>query len=781
MLPAAFSVSFDHAQVRPQVPPIFLSFRASDYNEDLSSNVWQDPVTQTLMMRPMALYSAWYTSNSGIHAKPAKAAYEFSTAANWEEAEWFVGAGKYVRTQSTGEYARTATAPGKNRGVVLSFVNYGASDQGDLCTFGWDDTVTTSASTLYFSLTASGRLDCYKNGDYVQSLNLTIPQSNQGVVLLLMPMRTRELLVFCDNTKSGGVIVFDDITEGTTPGTITPAEKFWWKPQSAATVAQVQIAPCTFESSGYATSSLVTFSRPPRTGASLRTTTNPVFTAVTNANVYGVKSGTGTDNIGSIAVYEDDGTTAYTPDGTIDQVRARVNFSSDGSYTSFFYALSTDYTGTTGTTDATDEATPDSYLMSMTLEVPDSAFDGRMMLTYKEPDTLESTVKQLRAVRNRPAKLEVGSLVLIDGWTMPTRFTDNLTDEGKRAEVEVRDMTRVLDLYMFRDEIPFDGYQLAKPATGSNYSMVEFILEAAGFSRSQMSISDASYLLPEVPGLSSGEWGFSIRPGDTARQVLEQIQDEFAGDWFMGVRPSASGPVFAFLDPDDLPSTAALNLYRSQADAVTGGISSAEAWKYVFMSYRDAPEEVDANLVFATGLDPRTGDVVQSYAEDSASIDCTTDADTRPENWIGIEKPFGVFDPRLRTTGDTDKAVELLSEVVAASRLVGEFTTPTMLWYNSDPGGTDVMLPVWRGDLVNLQGIGNVRITSCSVESLRNESGGVIVTQARYTFGGLTHSGGTSLEQIQQSNNARRARSMVDLRRTDLFNPVHRRTRRSSV
>lgn len=778
MVPDVFSLTYDHAQTRPQTPSLFFSFRSTDYNEGLSSNVWQDPVTRTLMMRPMALYDAWYTSNSGIHAKPAKAAYDFSTASNWEEVEWFPGAGKYVRTETSGEFARTATAPGKNRPVVLSFVNFGAGDQSEICTFGWDDTVTTSSSTLYFVLTASGRLDAYKNGDYVQTLNLNIPQTNEGVVLLLMPMRTMELLVFCDNTQSGGLIRFDDITEGTTPGTITPAEKFWFKPNSSANVAQVQIAPVTFESSGYATSSLITFSEAPRTGATLRTTTNPVFTSVTNANVYGVKSGTGTDNIGSIGIYEDDGTTSYTPDDVITQIRVRINFSSDGSYTSFFYAFSSDYSGTTDTTDNADEVSPDSYLIDLSIDVPDGAFDALVEAAYKEPDTLASSILKLRTVRNRPAKLEVGSYVFWDGMTLPTKFSDASIDCAKSAIIPVRDMTRRLDLFMFRDEIPFDGYQLSKPATGSNFSMVEFILLEAGLARSEMNLSDAGYLLEEIPGVESGEWAFSVRAGDSARSFLEQVHDELAADWFMGPRPSASGMQFCFLDPDDLPSTSVLTLYRTSEDAETGGVSSSVSKDYVFMQYQDEPEEIDANVILATGLNPRTQEIVQSSIKDSASIDATTAAGSRPDNWVGMEKPFGVFDPRLRTSTDTDQAVTLLAETVGASRIFGEFTTNTMLWYNSDPGGTDLMLPVWRGDLITLDGVGDVRITSFHVDVLRN-AGSAPLTRCRYTFGGFTHAGGSSLGEIQKKNRAKRARSMLDLRRVGMLNPVHRRIGRS--
>lgn len=788
MLPAPFSVTFDHEQTRPQIPSVFINVRGTDTDFTLSSDVWVDPVTKTMMLMPMGVYPEYFYTNTGIHAKPAKSAYEFTTSGNWDETEWASGGGKWLRTHTAGEYARTATAPGKNQGIVFSFVNYGGGDLGGLYEFGWDDTATDDTATLYFSLNASGRIDCYKNGTFLKSVNISLPTGTAAITeLLMLPMRTRELLIYCHTTGSGAVLVFEDIDEGATTFEITPNEKFFAVPNSNATVAQLIIDPCAFETSGYATSDVVTFSRPPRTGATLRTATNPVFTSVTNANVYGAKAGAGTTDVSSIGVYEDDGTTSYTPDGTIETCRLRTTFSGDGSYTPFAYGVSAEYTGTTDVTDDSEAYSPDDWLTGLSLDVPDSAFESKVSLGMKldigtggTPSLLTSHIANFKVLRNRPVKLEVDTLLLVDGWSLPPRFVDNLTEASQRVTVDVRDMTRVMDFYVFRDEIPFDGYQLSKPATGSNYSVVEYILEACGLSRSQMSLSDASFLVPEVPGKTSGEWGYAVRPGDTARSFLEQLLDEFAADWFMGVRPTASGPVFCFWSPSDMPSTAVIKLYRSKDDAESDGVDSSVSKQYVAMSYDTTPEEVDANLIFATGLDPRSEQVVQSYTIDSSSTDCTTAPSVRPDNWVGMERPFGVFDPRLRTTTDTDKTVELLANVVGASRTIGEFKTNTMLWYNSDPGGTDVMLPVWRGDLVTIDGVGDVRITSMSVRAVCNDSDN-LVTEATYTFGGFTHSGGSSLATIQGKNNAKRARGLFDLRRNPFALGPVKQTRRSSV
>lgn len=781
MLPAAFSVTFDHEQTRVKEQPKVASSRGAGFNHSVFEDAWIEPVTGTLMLRPACKYDDFYSSNAGIYAKPAKAAYEFATAADWEEVEVYVGAGKYMRCKdAVGEYARTVTAPGQNRGVFLSFMNYGAGDLGDVCTFGWDNTdTTTTGSEIGVAVGGSGACLVYKDGAYVGAIDTGSMPMNEFVHLLVMPMRTRELMILNLVTNRGGSVVFDDIAEGATTFEITPGEKFWWKPAAAATNAQVQIVPCNFDTSGFATTSLITFTRPPASGASLATYSNPIFTGITNASVYGAKAGAGTTNVSAVALVESDGATTFVPDGTADQVRIKLTMTGDGSYTPFVYGAVMAYAGTTHLTNATEEATPDSYLMALSLDVPDSAFEGKMSLAYRNPATVGTSVKKLEEVSARPVKLEVGSLVLLDGRTMPTRFIEGTTDDSSRALIECRDMAAALDAAQYRDEIPYDGYELSQP-TGSGDSAVRQILKFAGLSDSQMDLSDASFLLPEVPGQRGEEWSFATAPGDTARSLLEELHQEFAADWFMGTRPSASGPVFAFLDPADLPATPAVTLYSTQAEAVSvGGIAAADAWKYVFRTYETQAEEVDANEVWATGLDPRTNELVQSYIVDTASQDATTAPSSRPDNWLGEPKAFGVVDPRLRTQADTDKAVELLSPVVTERRTVGQFES-VMLWYNSDPGGTDVMLPVWRGDLVTLYGVGNVRITSFSVKAERNNASH-LVTSAVYTFGGLTHNGGNDLRSIQKRNAARRARSLFDVRRNPFTNVLNRRVRRNSV
>lgn len=755
MLPDPITITFDHAQSRVQTHPIAAQAWGMGWNSLQYSNVWIDPITHSLMVRPMCLYSAFFTTDSGIYAKPPKTSYEFLTSADWSEIEQYVGAGVYLRTDASGEYARTATAPGKNRGVYLSFFGYGAgTESGVVASCGWDNTVVTpTGSEIGIEFGGDGSVTIYKDGDYVGSGRISYKPNDWNHIILL-PMRRRELMVWSIDGV-GFSHVFDDIAEGAATPEITPNEKFWFAPNASATSALVQICPLKFESSGYANSEVIAFTRTPDTGQTLRTWTNPLFSGITSANVYGDKSYSGTDDVSAVALRLTDDSGAFVPDSVENQCRIRATLSSDGSYTSFVYGAYLDYPGTTDDCDDSEESEPTDGLIGLTLDVPDDPWGVRLVGIFREPDALAVTVPKLREVSNRPVKLEVGTLTLLDGRTLPTEFTDAVQDEAKQAIVPCRDLTGALDAFTFRDTFVFDGYELSRP-TGSGYSAIQHILGSAGLTTSQMDLGDANFIISEVPGQQAEEYSFAVEVGETASRAIERLHQEFAASWFMGTRITATGPVFSFCAESDLPASPVMTIYLSTADAVAGGDDPLQ----VMLTYIDQPEDVDANEVWATGFDHRKGQIVQAVVVDAASQDCTTAPSSRPDNWLGEPKMFGVIDPRLRTEDDCEQTIDLLAPVVTARRLMGEFDAPAMLWYNSDPGGTDVMLPLWRGDLVTLDGLGDYRITSLSVDFVRNDAN-VLVTKARYTFGGFTNAGGTSLATIQARNSERRTNSRL--------------------
>lgn len=777
MVPGPFSLIFDHEQSRVQQNPLFVTIKGLLWNGGIFEDAWIDPIMHTLMLRPMCKYGGvWGTSNSGIFARPTISAYEFENSGYWVAKEQIVGAGEFMGTlEATAPigYVRTATAPGLNRGVNVAFFKYNAGEQGILGYFGWDDTDTTyDGSAIGGIVYADGTITIYKAGAIVAEGKIGIPMSqNVPVEFMLLPMRTRELLIL-GATDQGFRVVFDDIEEDDSSPEIVPAEKFWFKPVATATKCEVQITPLAFEETGYANSVVASFPKPPASGATATVWANPVFTGITSANVYGVTAFAGTTDVTSVELVETDGSTAFVADGLLNSARLKITMEGDGSYTPFIYGAVFAFDGETGLTNDTEEADLDDYILELVIEQGDDPWGMHVSVVIKEPDAGESTVAKLKTIGKRPGKLECDGLVLVDGRYGEPRYVDGLTDELKSVALSLMPITAQLRAYQFRDEFPFDGYLLSD-STGD--CAIRTIALMAGLSDSQLLLSDETFTLPEIGGETCEEFNISIPPGDDGQQAIEALHSKFAADWFIGMRWTASGPKFAFLHPDDLDDTPVMTVYREVADAVGAGAPDTA----VYSELEQETEEVAANEIIVIGQDPRTKEVVQVYAIDEAAQDCTTAPSLRPDNWSGEPDLYVVKDNRLRRQSDCERLVAALVPIVMAKRTLGEFYCPEMLWYNSDPGGTDVMLPVQRGDTVTLDGYGDVLITGLSVHIVMNVDGSM-VTNARYTFGGFTNAGGTSLAEIQQRNKARYSLSLLDaLTRSQL--PVAVKIRRSEA
>jgi len=501
MVPGLFTVIVDHEQSRVQKNPILAVVKGLGWDGDVFDDTWIDPVTNTAMLRPMCKYAAWGTSNSGIYARPAIGAYEFLTGASWAAKEQIVGAGEFMEAALAGEWARTATAPGKNRGVNRAFFGYGAGEFGLLAECGGDDTATTATgSAVGFQIYSSGQIIVYRDGVYQGegSIGVSISQAkNIPLEMMFLPMRKREVLVL-GASGQGFTVVFDAILETDTNPTITPAEKFWFKPISTAEKVQVQISPLKFESSGFITSVNINFTRPPATGATVKTWSNPVFSTVTNASVYGDKAYSGTTDITPVVLTEEDGTTTFVPDDTLSTARLNVTLTGDGNYTPFLYGVLYQFEGETALTDDSEQGTLDDYITGLTIEVPDDPWGGRASIVITQPDAVDAIISGMKVQGNRPGQLKCGDLILIDRAFGEPAVVEGIIDEVRSLSIPLYDVADKLRAYQFRDEYPLDGYYLSR--TETNPSAVKEVLQLAGIDVAEMDFTNDAFLLPEIPG-----------------------------------------------------------------------------------------------------------------------------------------------------------------------------------------------------------------------------------------------------------------------------------------
>jgi hypothetical protein len=786
----------DHSQTRVRTTPNTIAALAFELcGETLSDNVMLDPVTKTLMLRPSVLTVDWYTTNTGITLKNSIASgYEVKTSARWDETEVFLGAGKFVRCDDTSsnEYIRTSVVPGINRPVHLTYFAFSAGDKSIICECGWSNSTTPSAetATLGFKIWSDGVVQMYKGGTLLTEGKISGSKAAQGtqnetVTIIFLPCRRRDMVVF-GSGGDGFVWTFDDIDEDETAPEITPAEKFFVAPNTSDPNFQVQFGACKFPSTANAISEVYQFGTPPLADQDLfEDWQNPVFTGITTASIYGDTAYAGTTDVDSATLRDENDTADFVADGVSTSCRTKVVLSGDGDYTPFIYGAVWEYRFVHQQTNASEEFELGDYIREVSLSVPDDPTGATLNVTcYLEREVevdgiesqylLESEVPNATTQSYRPVSAEtdpvtiggntINGCQLFDGYVSRPRLTDAIRDRVKVVEWTCLSIEALLNEYQFTSRVPFDGMPLCK-GEGA-FSAVGYVLERCGIPADRHKLSDLDYVISEVPAKGGDDWNLAAEVGDTGRDVLDKLH-KLAADCVYGSHPGGDGkPEFWFLAPEDLPTDPVVTLYRTEEDveALEPWIPAEERVKYLYHSYNDEVLAIEANVVRATGLDPRTDKIIQSYAIDLASVETDAAPSARPANWVGHPLVVGVASRQFRSTRDTDRVVQKLLPIATEQGTVCEFDANTMICYSSEGVGatTGYWLPLWRMDVVHLDGIGDVRISSLNVRFVKDveegQRGEGIVRVASYTGGTPRGRGGTTIESIQRYQQMRLAR-----------------------
>jgi hypothetical protein len=335
------------------------------------------PIVGCVALKPRQMELAWFTSNSGDYAKPTiGAGYELKTSGKWVgTVEKYAGAGYFLLCQdATGEYARTQSAIGKNRGMQLSLFIGSAGDNHVVCECGWSDSTAPTAASAHTGLQiwSSGEVLVYRGGEIVKRGNVG-PGENGVQNLILLPCRRRELLVMTVG-GNGFRTVFREIDDYEANPEITPNTKFFVTSPGGSALT-CQFSPLRFPTSGWCVSSDYYFPAPPQTGQTLVDDwQNPIFSNITNASLYGDSAFAGTTGIGSVSLNTAGNVSTFIPDGETDRVVINVQLTGDGSYTPFLYAAHFMYRQVFTTTDNSEEVYATEFLRTCELVQPDDAF-----------------------------------------------------------------------------------------------------------------------------------------------------------------------------------------------------------------------------------------------------------------------------------------------------------------------------------------------------------------------------------------------------------------------
>jgi hypothetical protein len=694
----ALSVWFDHAQQRVDVDRVSVSASGKDLNNLPNDDVWVDPITETLMIRPSFLKAGWYTSNSGDYAKLGMSAFGLSST-DWEERSGQHSAGPWIarKDSETNGTAITSSSYAKNRGFSISWFSYGSGDVFLQLRCGWHTSATISGG-VGLEVYSDGAVLVYKGGVLVDSgkisgANSATTKTNQVMEIMLLPFRHRELLVF--GNEDGFSVLFEDIDEDDADPTITPAAKWWFEIVDGGT--QVQTAPLVFSTSTkYAYSQKLSFLEPPFTGETAESFTNDSTWLTTPAayKIYGHPGfGSGTQTASSSLVQWD--LTAFTPNGGRDQVRVKTALTSSNSgYSPFIYGASMGYAGTYADTDDSEIYDATSETTQISLTVPDSADGVRAEIEVRDPAALEAHINGIVSVCSRPIELKLGSVQILDGIGSSPHYNDDYNPLTERLTIEVCDLWRAMELYIFREPIPLDGVLLT--------DALKFMGRMAGITN--YSVTTSTFEIPFQPSGKSGEWGTMIEPGDSAGDWFHRLIETYAGNWVYGVRPTLSSAELFALSPTDIGTTAAKTLYRTSADAVTAGFTGTDTHRNVYNALQIAVLEPVANDISVTGVNPRTGRPMRSHKADAASKDPTTAPSSRPENWLGFARPYGLVDPGITTQSACDFACNLIYDRLTPITEIVEWESTLLV----DEDG----VPLWRGANVRLVGWGTYRIRS---------------------------------------------------------------------
>lgn len=724
----ALTAHFDHAQPRFSRDRIGIALTGKALgNRDYLNGCIFEPVTNSLILKPKCYEDTWDTSNSGAYAKLALS--DFGSPTGFKEADRSgTGVKKYITHGDINKDLITSGTYAKNTGFVVSFLNYSnGSTGGILLECGWS-TVADVSDDVAFRLYANGIGEIWKGGVKVADGRVAASggsKQNETLTLVLMPCRKKELLVWAVDgsttlersrfSSHGMRAVFDDIDDDDADPEITPASNFWVRQPNVSMC--IMVAPLKFATSGTAASELFTLAEAPDLADVYETFDNASWAggAAQDYRIYGDQSyRTGNTDAASASLVESDGSTAFTPDGTMREVRIKTSLSGDGNSSPTIYGAELGFANLGADTDDSEVFDATDYLVEWNLEVPDGKNGATVTAHFVRDDVLYAGVAGIEVQSNRPLRFDMGTTVIMDGRTGPPSFSRLLDEQAQDIKFQVYDQIQALKRYKIRDLKPFDGMTVSH---ASNDCVIRFLLNLIKFPSARINLETASVSVGEKAPSFCEQWAEFADVGATALEVLDRFMEDYLGGWFYAFVPTAAGIDFVTKSPATLAAQSPVfKLYWSTADAVADGVASGDAWKHVMWTHDRSIIEAEGNEVIVSGIDNRTDTAISARKRDASAQDPTLAPSARPNNWAGEPVRIGMISGGINTLAVASSGASLLFDRGSAQRVLDEVSCEMMI---RDSDG----LPVWRGDKITLDGFGDVIVQSFSASSTKEPNG----------------------------------------------------------
>lgn len=688
----SIAVKFDIA--RPRVTRGLLAVSADGRYWDGTlgdGNCFVDPITSTLMLMPVQMRDDWETTFTGDYARLGRASYVKSDlvtalpASEWAEnnRRGTTAGDIYLESRGVNYAVFTSATYSANRGFFLSFYVPEGSGLGKVALeCGWGE--PGEPDTVSLRILGGGRVQVYKGAAMVGTGSISgaiqdvkrysqiTPAGGQGtpngdvigkvVNLYLIPCRGRELLVL-SATGAGFCHVFEDLPEDVVSDITPGGAHFWW--QVAQGKASVQCAPLTYPEDGWIASLPYALRLPPPTGSS--------FVAA----LYGELPGYGAGAAASSSLRLTDGTTAYTPNGVIDDITVRVDLTGDGTNTPFVYAVDYVLPPETDDTSAVEMADISDNVQSLSLNVPEDPGGARVTLRAKDPGSLLIAAPTRQA--NRPVQVELDGVTFFTGNSGKPQYGENKSEKTQAIEWELRDLWSQLETARYEEPHPhFDGFPLDE--------VIAELLQDAGIPMAEWDIEATAFDLPISRRASQGEWAYRPEALDTVADWILRIWRTFAPTWHCYFYPTLTGPKFRFCSESYLSATPKAELYMDR---------DGDTDKTACIAFREDTHPAETTRLSVIGYDPATKTVLRDRRAYASLEDPTLLPSLRPAGWVGEITPVGVVEPRLVSADAVTQAADQLEERLTSEHRIAQIRTRGML---TDGDG----LILYKGDVIRI-------------------------------------------------------------------------------